>query len=139
MKDWQAAIVLFGVMAGISIVPQCSEAGGILHQPGAADPWSKQDVAMEVAYQVMNLLDAGTTAAIGDSPHYTEVGPAKYFVGNNPGEVETAAFFTLTGLLHVGVTHYLPAKYRPYWQGVTVTIQTGYVLNNYQLGLRWGF
>ena len=130
MKDWQAALVLFMTMAAISLLPHCAQ---------AADKWSSRDIGLEITYQVLNVVDAGQTAAIGDSPHYHEVGMARPFLGNNPSEVGSAAYFAATGLLHVGITHLLPSKWRPVWQGVTITVQGANVLRNHAIGLRWGF
>lgn len=108
--------------------------------PAAAfDSWSKRDVALETTYQVLHWADAATTADIHNHDDVQEVGPAGIFLGNNPEPMETFAFFAVTSAAHAAVTHVLPRKYRPYWQGVTIVVEGGYVANNVSLGLRWGF
>lgn len=123
-----------GKLALAAVLASC------MAQPSdAADKWSNQDIGLEVLYQVVHLADAATTADIHNHPDVKEVGPAGWFLGEQPDPTDTAVFFAATGALHAVVTHYLPSEFRPYWQAVTIGVSAGYAGNNYALGLRWGF
>jgi hypothetical protein len=107
---------------------------------GAADRWSPRDIALEAAYQAVNLVDAATTADIRNHDDVQEAGPlASAVLGSQPDPLETAAYFAVLGAAHAAVTHALPSRYRPWWQAVTITTSAAYAGNNLSLGLRWGF
>jgi hypothetical protein len=46
--------------------------------------------------------------------------------------METAA------LAHLGITHILPKKCRPYWQRISIGVSAGCVISNFSIGLREG-
>lgn len=103
----------------------------------AADPWSKQDIALEGVYLVFKALDLGQTLDIAAQPdRYHEINP---IIGPHPSSDRVYAYFITTSLLHIGITHFLPSKYRPWFQGVTIGLSAGCVVHNYSIGLRVRF
>lgn len=104
----------------------------------AADPWTKQDVALEATYILLHALDWGQTRQIARAPdrYYEALNP---LLGRHPSQGRVDAYFALSTIAHAGITHLLPAKYRPYWQGVTIGI-SGYCVGlnlSIGLGFRW--
>lgn len=106
--------------------------------PGyAADPWSRQDIGLEVGYQLLHVIDWGQTRQIAKQPDkYYEMNP---ILGEHPSVGRVDAYMALSGLLHVGVTHFLPKEYRPWFQGITIVIKGGLVAHNFSIGLGVSF
>ncbi len=103
----------------------------------AADPWSKQDIALEATYFAFHLLDWGQTRdiAIRDG-RYHELNP---ILGKHPSLDQVNLYFLGTGLLHPVITNFLPKKYRSWFQGVTIGISGACVIRNFNIGLRINF
>lgn len=118
---------------------RCALLLALLWPLSAAGEWTSADTAREAVYQVLHLADAATTADIHNDPETREVGPAKLFLGSQPGRMDTAAFFAATAGLHYLVSRQLTGAYRRAWQYVTIGASGGFAYNNLSLGLRWGF
>lgn len=100
----------------------------------AADSWSKQDIVLEVTYQALLAIDWGQSRQIARNPEqYYEYNP---LLGRHPSTTWVNTYFAASALLHLGVTHYLPKKCRPYFQGFTIGVETTSVVNNFSVGLR---
>lgn len=96
--------------------------------------WDKKDVALEATWQVIHLLDWGTTLDITRKPErYYEINP---ILGRHPSRDTVNLYMFGGALLHLGVTHILPPKYRPYFQGITIGMSGICVLNNLSIGLQ---
>jgi len=107
----------------------------ILSRPArAADPWSKADIQREVACITLNLMDYATTDKIlGDNPtRAMELNP---FLGSHPSRNTLIVTTVGVSAAHVLITHYLPARYRQYWQWSWIGLKMGVVGNNLHLGL----
>ncbi len=99
--------------------------------------WSKQDIVLETTWQVIHVLDWGTTLDSQSQPDkYSELNP---ILGRNPSRGAVNAYMGAGALLHIGVTHMLPPSCRPYWQGITIGVSSACVINNFSLGLRVRF
>lgn len=97
------------------------------------DPWSKQDVGLEVGYQLIHLIDWGQTRQIARQPDkYYEINP---ILGRHPETSKVNAYMALSGLAHIAITHVLPQEYRPLFQGITILIAGGVVAHNMSIGL----
>ena len=104
----------------------------------AADKWSTQDKALEGTYQVLHFVDWRQTRYIAKNPDdYYE----KYnkLLGEHPSTTEVDIYFISTAILHPIITHYLPKEWRPYWQGITISISGACVVNNFAVGIRMDF
>ena len=104
----------------------------------AADPWSRRDVALQATYFLFHALDWGQTRQIARAPdRYWEA--CNPLLGSHPSQGRVDAYFTLSTLAHAGITHLLPSRYRPYWQGITIGVSGYCVGRNLSIGLgvRW--
>ena len=102
----------------------------------AADPWSKQDIALETLWVALHVIDWGQTRYIAKHPTFYEGNP---LLGKHPSVSKVDAYFAVGTLLHVGITHILPSKYRPYWQMITIGGSGYCVINNESLGVGLNF
>lgn len=103
----------------------------------SADKWSAQDKILEGTYQVLHFMDWRQTRYIAKNPDdYYEMNP---ILGRHPSTTEVDVYFVSTALLHPIITHYLPKKYRPWWQGITITMSGACVINNFAVGIRMDF
>lgn len=104
------------------------------------DDWREIDTKRQVAYTVIAIMDAGTTADIRNHDDIEEKAPiTRQVLGRNPEPTETALYFTGMAIGNYVVSAVLPPKYRSYWQNTTIIVNGGIVANNYRIGLRWGF
>ena len=104
-----------------------------------AHAWTKQDTMWEMAYLSVHLTDWGQTldiAAQCQSGAYYETNP---ILGRCPSAQKVNTYFLTTALLHAGVAHALPPKYRRLFQAGTLSMQVGYVANNANIGLKLRF
>jgi len=103
----------------------------------AFDPWSREDVALEVTWQALHLVDTIQTRQIALNPNkYYEMNP---LLGSHPSEEKILIYMAMGTVIHALITHYLPKKCRPYFQGVTIGLSGACVVRNLQIGLeiRW--
>lgn len=123
-----------------------------------ADDWSNDDTAREVVYQVVAAVDWGQTRYIAKSyrarcipnPGYApgqpvpqnicreswgqrEVNPV---LGIHPSIHKVNAYFVVTGLAHVAISHLLSGSYRKWFQYVTIGVEAGVVRRNVSLGIK---
>lgn len=103
----------------------------------AADPWSNRDVALQLAYTSLHVIDWGQTRYIAQNPlNHSEVNK---ILGEHPSPERVDVYFAGTLIAHVLVTHFLPAKYRPWWQLATISME-GYCVNhNFKAGVKVAF
>lgn len=99
--------------------------------------WSEQDVFLETTWQVIHVLDWGTTLdSVGKPDKYYEINP---ILGKYPTRGEVNAYMAAGAIFHFGMTHILPPSHRPYWQAITIGISSACVINNLSVGLKLGF
>lgn len=103
----------------------------------AADPWSKADKAREAVYLAMHVLDWGQTLDIAKNPDLH--GEGNSILGEHPSVKRVNRYFVATALLQVGVTHALPARWRPAFQYFWIGVEAGFVAHNYRAGVRVNF
>jgi hypothetical protein len=102
----------------------------------AADPWSAQDKGREAVYLTTWALDWGQTRDIENHPGLYET---NRFLGEHPSRGDINRYFLGGAVLHLVMVHYLPARYRPAFQYLTIGMQVGTLDNNYRLGLNLDF
>jgi len=106
---------------------------------GSANAWSKKDTYWEIAYLATHVTDWGQTRDIASqcqSGTYYETNPV---MGRCPSGQTVNAYFLGTALLHYGVAHMLPRKYRRMFQAGTMGMQLSYITNNASIGLNIKF
>jgi len=100
------------------------------------EPLTKQEAALEIVYQLSLAVDAYTTSRI----KYTEwVYEGNYLtqgiIGAQPSDGDIAALFLVYGAVHYLTVRALPRKWRPYFQGGTILLSVGFIVNNCNNGL----
>lgn len=103
----------------------------------AADSWSKQDMALQATYTALHIIDWGQTRYIAKNPKTFFERNA--ILGKHPTVDKVDMYFAGTLIAHALVTHFLPDKYRPWWQLATISME-GYCVNhNFKAGVRVAF
>jgi len=110
------------------------------------DPWTHQDIMLEITWQALHIVDMGTTLNITDHPdRYWEINP---ILGRHPSREAVYAYMTASAILHPIIAHYLPVKTvwlgfrfnpRRIWQATTWYISAWNVQNNLSIGLEMRF
>ena len=112
------------------------------------DPFTKTQVAAEVAYSVLLLMDRQQTIKIMQTRRdncyesfdmcrkYTESNP---LIGQNASAGRLNSYFLGVALIHLAITAVLPSNERKYWQGITLVVQADTVRHNRLVGIRWNF
>lgn len=104
------------------------------------DPWSTQDIVLEVAAQSLILMDGIQTYEIASKPdEYREIGAFRSILGEHPDKGEVVALFGASMAAHAVITHFLPKKARPYWQSFNIVWWGTSVANNFSIGLSGEF
>ena len=111
MRDWVLIAFLFAAPAQ------------------AADPWTKEQVALEVAYQVLWIADFNQTKQIAKAGR--ELNP---YLGCCPSDKEVEEYFLRGALLHLATSHLLPSKWRTAYGYLSVGYQYSFVERNINLG-----
>lgn len=103
----------------------------------AGQDWTRRDTALEISFQVLNVIDGYQTAGIKDHPYVKEVDPVTVeILGPEPESGETALYFATRGISHYLISRALPAKWRPWFQAPTTAHSAWYVFNNCEKGLQ---
>ena len=110
----------------------------VFAQPSqAADKWTKEDIAWQVGYTALHVIDWGQTRYIARHPwKYDELNP---ILGKHPSVSKVDKYFAITLVGHTVISHFLPRKYRRIWQHVSVGVEAGVVVRNYNAGIRLEF
>jgi hypothetical protein len=104
----------------------------------SADPWSKLEIWNEVAFEVINAADFYSTNRILND-HPTTAMEMNPLLGSHPSYDKLLGVAIGTAVIHPIVTHFMPKKYRPYWQYSFIIIKAGAVANNYHVDLGFHF
>lgn len=62
-----------------------------------------------------------------------------HFLGPHPSNPAITRYFLITMAGTAGISYALPAKYRRYFLGGVLIIESAAVIHNHRIGLRWGF
>ena len=106
----------------------------------AANAWTKEDTAWQSAYLAAHMADWGQTLDIAS--HCATTGQyreSNAILGDCPSAQMVNAYFLSTALLHTGISHALPRKYRRMFQVGTLGMQLNVVNSNQQIGLKVSF
>lgn len=102
----------------------------------AVAQWDAASTQREVLWQIINVLDLGTTLDIENHPELYETNP---IFGKHPSRERVYALMVVGAVVHYAVSKALKPKYRRYWQHFTIATSAAYVSNNFSLGLRLRF
>ena len=104
----------------------------------AAEPWSRQDRALEAAWVICHAVDWGTTNDL--TRRYDEgFYETNLALGKHPSTDKVNLYMGPWMLIHPLVTNYLPPRTRPIWQYVTIGVSGGAAANNLSVGLNVKF
>jgi len=101
--------------------------------------WTEKDSMWQLAYLAVHVADWGQTrdiAAQCEGGGYYETNPV---LGRCPSAQWVNTYFLGTALLHTGLAHWMPGKYRRMFQAATIGMEVGYVTNNARIGLNVRF
>jgi len=106
----------------------------------AAHAWTQEDTMWQSAYLAAHLADWGQTRDIADQCATTgQYKESNAFLGECPSAQMVNAYFVGTALLHTGIAHALPRKYRRMFQVGTLGMQLNVVNSNKEIGLKISF
>jgi hypothetical protein len=97
---------------------------------------SKQEKILKGSWQFSHLMDWGTTLETAQPGKYEEY---NFILGKHLSRGKINLYMASGPLLSLAVTHILPPKARPYFQGITIGFFGGCAINNFSLGLRLKF
>ena len=101
----------------------------------AADKWDKEDIILQSIFTIETLIDWKQTKTFIKKGGI-ESNP---FLGENPSQGKIDLYIGSSILLHTGISHILPKKYRNYWQLIWIGIEGQAIHKNYQTGVRIQF
>lgn len=106
----------------------------ILLFPFTVQAWDKQEIALEVIWQTLHAVDWLQTQEIASNDDYYET---NLLIGKYPSRGRVNTHMALFAVGHVAISHFMPDKYRKYWQGISIVVKGGYVVHNYSIGIRF--
>jgi len=102
-----------------------------------ASDWRQQDTYRELAFASLVIIDWKQTLNISNSNGvYYESNP---FLGKNPSNRTVNLYMPIMTGSHVLISYLLPLKYRAAWQYITIGMEAGTVMYNYNIGLGFLF
>jgi len=131
MKD----LILISIMAAVIFFATFETAH-------AFDAWTPEDTHIEIAWQIGNILDTGTTLDIANNPKYHET---NMILGSHPSRSKIYLYMLSSAIMHPLFTWIMPEKLdafgyefypRRAFQRVSVGMTYGCVQNNFGIGLR---
>jgi hypothetical protein len=112
-----------------------------------AEEWKAADYKLLGAATTLLVIDWGQTRNMTRSPLYITRCPdcqAPYYehnpiLGKSPTIGEVDKYFALAILGTAGISYVLPSKYRRYFLGGVIVLETLIVAHNHHIGLRVDF
>lgn len=102
----------------------------------AAHDWTPRDTALEITFQALNAIDAEQTSRISEHPSVVEGNSiTEHFIGDKPSDRDVAVYFTSVAVSHYLIARWLPKKWRPWFQGLTLYHTGSAVAKNEENGL----
>jgi hypothetical protein len=112
----------------------------------ASDTWTRGDIAGEVIWQALHIIDWGHTRHIADNPdQYYEINPV---LGKHPDKYKVDVYMAACAVLHPLITGLLPKETRmlgltfdprAIWQGLSISLSAGLVAHNFSIGIEVDF
>ncbi len=101
----------------------------------SADEWSDRDKFLELFSTALRAADWRQTVTISKNPdmYYEKINP---ILGRHPSTTDVNMWFLTTAIIHPIVTHYLPKKYRPWWQGLFIGMSLYCIGTNLTIGIK---
>jgi hypothetical protein len=117
---------------------------------GFGEKWDKTEKGLGITWQVIHILDWGTTLNIASNPDkYYELNPG---IGTHPSRARVNLYMASSAILQPIVTHYIPKTTyleifgetykiptRKAFQSVSIGVSSACVINNFSIGLKLDF
>ena len=101
------------------------------------DSWSVADRNREIVFDVINAVDWAQTRYIAKhSNQFEELNP---ILGKHPSISQVNWYFLSETIGHSLVTYAIPARWRPFWQGMTIGVELETTVHNARIGIRMEF
>jgi hypothetical protein len=103
-----------------------------------AQNWNWKDSVLEAVFTAEVAVDLGQTLYIEEHPkeYYEAVNP---FLPRHPAKGQVWEAMAIGAGLHALVSMALPKKYRTWWQGTTIILESVNITHNKAIGIGWGF
>lgn len=115
--------------------------------------WTRSDTIREASYMVLLAADWAQTLYIAANPRRVgwldQPGPgvwvdggfdeANPLIGKNPTRARVNRYFAASALTHLGLSYFLPPKWRRGFQYATITLQAVVVGRNAAMGIKMKF
>lgn len=100
----------------------------------AGATWTREDVWLESAWQMLNVIDWGQTRYVSESPdfHEWEKNPA---IRPTPTLRSVDAYFITVAAFHWAVSNSVDAHNRQMWQWISLGFKAGGVFRNWSIGV----
>lgn len=99
--------------------------------------WSRPDTYREIASESLLFIDYSQTYNIANTPdRFYEHNP---ILGRHPSIGRVNLYFISSMILHPIISYILPSKVRPYFQYITIGIETSCIANNMRVGIGMRF
>lgn len=103
---------------------------------GACAPWRTRDYAMETGFAAAMYVDYDQTEQIIKcericQPHF-RVWEHNPMIGSQGQSMSPSTYFVGSMALHILAVTWMPEKYRTAFQAVSIGVETGQVLINYE-------
>ena len=119
----------------------------VLNGCAVNDSWSKRDTILEISWQVVNVMDAASTANLENTPSWQPVGDGRMrrleehspltraVIGPRPSSEDVYVWMATVGISHWLIARALPPKWRPWYQGASILVSGEAVKGNCDHGL----
>ena len=101
----------------------------------AQDQWTESDSYRETAYVVVTAVDWNQTLQINSHG----LRESNVILGSHPSDSRINTLIPASMFAHYYIATLLPTEYRKAWQYTWIGIETGYIFNNFSLGLKIKF
>ncbi len=94
---------------------------------------TKPELAKEISWQVLHVIDTGQTISASNQPEkYEELNP---LLGNHPSKKKIYSWAIINALLHAAISKNLSKENRKVWQNITLGFKIGVTTNNASIGV----
>jgi hypothetical protein len=107
--------------------------------PAHADDWTSTDTKLLAGALALQVIDWGQTRDMVRRPQIEDFHENNPLLGKNPSIGRVDRYFALRMAGTVGLSYALPQRYRRWFLGGMIVIDSLYIINNHQIGLRAEF
>ncbi len=102
----------------------------------ATDPWSRTDMALQLAFTGITVIDCLQTHTIAQDPRWEET---NRFLGRHPSHAKVNAYCGAALVATAAAAILLRQPYRRMWQVILIGIESEAVYHNHEIGVGLSF